>query len=134
MLTRCRPELVCFYYARAVNTTGGSDLSNEAGVYLSEPLAVDEGPRSGSGLRLVSPNPTRGRLQIVYATTATARVRIGVFDIAGREVATVVDEPQAAGEHRVAWGGANLRPASIYFLRLYVDGKPIGGRRLAMLR
>jgi flagellar hook assembly protein FlgD len=45
-----------------------------------------------------------------------------VFDILGREVATLVDERQAAGSYTVTWSGRDMRnipvTSGMYFYRL----------------
>jgi flagellar hook assembly protein FlgD len=53
-------------------------------------------------------------------------VRLRVFDVAGRVVATLAEGPLAAGEHPFRWNGRDDRaapaPAGLYFVRLDAPG------------
>jgi len=40
-----------------------------------------------------------------------------VFDLLGREVATLVNEVKPAGSYRVSWNAAGM-PSGVYFYRL----------------
>jgi hypothetical protein len=48
-------------------------------------------------------------------------VILQVYDLAGREVATLVNQPQVAGWHSVIFDGAGLAKG-VYFYRLYIGG------------
>jgi hypothetical protein len=50
----------------------------------------------------------------------TANVKIIVFDILAREVATLVDEQLKAGTYEVEWDGSN-NPSGVYFYKLVAD-------------
>ena len=50
-------------------------------------------------------------------STADCRPELGVYDIHGQKIRTLVNEKQIAGEYVVRFDGADL-PAGIYFLRL----------------
>ncbi len=53
------------------------------------------------------PNPAIGRTTIEYSLAHSARVRIRVYDVAGRLVRTLVDRNAAAGPDEVVWDGTN---------------------------
>jgi hypothetical protein len=46
-------------------------------------------------------------------------VTLKVYDVLGREVATLVDGAEEAGEHTVSWNAAN-QSGGIYYCRLQV--------------
>lgn len=73
------------------------------------------------------PNPASGSTVIEYSLPESGRVRLRVFDTAGREVRTLVDEWTAAGSYTRQWNGkddAGVAVASgIYFYELDVDGQ-----------
>jgi hypothetical protein len=70
------------------------------------------------------PNPFRaGRATtMVLALASEERVTARVFDVAGRRVATLLDQVLPAGSHRLQWEGrgddGRLRSAGVYFLKL----------------
>ena len=74
---------------------------------------------STMGLMLLQnyPNPVMTRTTIEYTLPAAGPVELGVFNIAGQEVARVVDERQIAGAHRVEFAAGNL-PSGMYLYRL----------------
>ena len=84
------------------------------------------------------PNPVVGGASLRFATTRPGPLRVEIFDIAGRRVRTLVDEPhQAAGEHvieiRSANPGGTRLGAGLYFYRIHaVEGSVT--RRFMLLR
>ncbi len=105
---------------------GADDVTTDAALtgsfdslgFLSTSTAVNEaadGPQFG--LEQNYPNPFAGRTRIKYALDDQAYVRLEVFDVRGRLVATLVDEQRHAGEHEVAWVPDRL-PSGPYFCRL----------------
>jgi hypothetical protein len=73
-------------------------------------------------LDLCRPNPSRPGTMISYMMGRPGEAKIRVFDTTGREVRTLVDGRQQAGEHSVRWdgrdnAGAQVSPG-VYFVRL----------------
>ncbi|HAL57681.1 MAG TPA: hypothetical protein DCP63_14725 [Bacteroidetes bacterium] len=62
------------------------------------------------------PNPFNPITHIRYSLGERNAVSLKIFDLRGREVATLVDETQEKGEHLVAWN-ARTHPSGIYFCR-----------------
>jgi hypothetical protein len=76
-------------------------------------------------LNPVWPNPVAGRAEIAFSLGAPGRVRLVIYDVAGRLVRTIVDGDIQAGEHRASWDGRDTRGNSvsgIYFARLETPG------------
>ncbi len=67
------------------------------------------------------PNPFNPTTTISYSLPEAASVRLEVFDLCGRLVAVLVDEPQAAGVYAAVWN-AGSPPAGIYLYRLQANG------------
>jgi hypothetical protein len=77
---------------------------------------VAERPLSGDKtFRLAQnyPNPFNPSTTIDYEITQSAHVVLKVYDMLGKEVATLADEQKAAGSYRVVFNAANL-PSGVY--------------------
>jgi len=64
------------------------------------------------------PNPFNAQVTIEFAVTRTLPVRVEIFDLLGRHVATLADDVRDLGIHRVTWNASD-QPSGIYFARLY---------------
>lgn len=78
-------------------------------------------------LRSNYPNPFSGATTLRYALPEAAHVRVEVYDILGRKVATVVDEEQTAGEKKVRFNATGLAPG-VYVYRVEAGGRAEQGR------
>ncbi|MBN1542979.1 T9SS type A sorting domain-containing protein, partial [candidate division KSB1 bacterium] len=93
---------------------------------LQSATAVESDPQVAvpNRLRLCQnyPNPFNPRTRIEFSLPQQEFVDLSVFDLAGRQVATLVHSNLKAGFHRVEWNGTDHagRPAAngIYFYRL----------------
>ncbi len=68
------------------------------------------------------PNPFNSGTVIAYELEHTCRVKLEVFDLLGRKIASVVDQTQSQGKHRTLWNGCDDQsrsvPSGAYFYRL----------------
>jgi spore coat protein A len=84
------------------------------------------------------PNPTTGVTRIAFALSARAKARMEVEDVAGRRIATLVDQVFTPGNHEVIWNGrlanGEMAAPGVYFYHLIVDGERSTTRRLVVLR
>jgi hypothetical protein len=73
-----------------------------------------------------APNPFNPSTTISYRVPAAGRVSIRVYDVHGREVATLLDDEATAGAHTVAWTGrdhaGNEAGSGVYFARIVHAG------------
>jgi photosystem II stability/assembly factor-like uncharacterized protein len=67
------------------------------------------------------PNPFRTQVAIPYALDGPGRVRMEVFDLQGRRVATLVDAEQPGGRHVAVWN-ADRAAAGSYVIRMSAGG------------
>src|SRR5262249_40738233 len=82
--------------------------------------AVDDPTDGPGGVELV-PRLRAGHASLRFALRQPEEVRLEVFDVAGRRVATLFDGMRGAGEHEVAWDGetrAGTVQRGVYFARL----------------
>jgi flagellar hook assembly protein FlgD len=78
------------------------------------------------------PNPFNPETQIDYFQPAQGYVRLEVYDILGREIATLIDGLQPAGNHSVKWDASSVS-GGIYFYRLQTAGH-IEARKMILLK
>jgi photosystem II stability/assembly factor-like uncharacterized protein len=78
------------------------------------------------------PNPFREATTLRYALAEAGTVRLAVYDVLGREVAVLVDGPQAAGDHEAVLA-ASGQPNGVYFVRL-TAGASSETRRVTLTR
>jgi hypothetical protein len=70
------------------------------------------------------PNPSSGSANLVFSLPSTSRVSLALYSVAGRQVASLVDETRDAGSHTVSLSRRTLAPGT-YFAVLSVDGQKI---------
>jgi WD40 repeat protein len=118
--------------------------SRNTGRYGADLLAIgvsDPGtlPAGAPPLELAflgaAPNPFLGMTRLRFAVPGgegRARVRLRIFDVAGRVVADLLDSPLVQGRHEVSWDGSTGRggeaPSGTYFVRLERETEVQGGR------
>jgi hypothetical protein len=76
------------------------------------------------------PNPFNPTTTIRYDIPNTAHVKIMIFDMLGREVATLVDGIQTASKYAVEWNPAGLG-SGVYFMRIVAQSEEGNGRFVA---
>ncbi|GAB5534465.1 MAG: hypothetical protein Rubg2KO_07140 [Rubricoccaceae bacterium] len=112
------------FFALAVDWTGNEEaLKTEAEATLTGPLTAEGGTSLPTVVELAMPypNPTRTASMIQFGLPSSTHANVRVFDVRGREVAQLVDEPRDAGWHREPWDASALAPG-VYVVRLMADG------------
>jgi hypothetical protein len=86
----------------------------------------------------LGPNPTRGAARMAFALARDARVQMRIHDVAGRLIRQVDAGAMPAGRHQLTWDGhaddGHAARAGLYFVRLEVEGRSLGTRRLVLQR
>lgn len=97
--------------------------------------AVPDANSPGAFLDQARPNPFNPTTSIDYVMGAEGRAVIRVFDVAGRLVRTLLDEPRPAGRNTVVWDGRDdsgrVLASGTYFYQLEAEGRTAA--RKAML-
>lgn len=101
---------------------------------LSGIVSVENGDGQATRFELPQnyPNPFNPSTTISYSTPATGHVRLVVYDVLGREIATVVNATQAAGRHSVSFDAGKL--ASGIYLYKISAGEYSSVKRMMVLR
>ncbi|MDD2890447.1 MAG: C25 family cysteine peptidase, partial [bacterium] len=137
------------YYTFAFNTRGGNPQLSDWPTYKHDvqhtgcygfgtPIAVEETKTPlafwvGKPL----PNPFKGTTLLSFSVPKMTEVKINVFNLAGQNIKTLLDEKVKPGFHSVNWTGKNQNgkkvPAGIYFIRVKGIGD-ITTRKTVLLR
>jgi hypothetical protein len=92
-----------------------------AWITAGKPTTAVQGTEAGVPSRFTLeqnyPNPFNPSTTIEYALTKSERVSLTVFDVLGRNVATLVDGHRDAGVHRTVFDAGAL-PSGVYFFQL----------------
>jgi hypothetical protein len=102
-------------------------------------VSVPEAPIAGGALMLVAgyPNPFASSTTIRYNLPTSGFVRLGIFDVLGRRVATLVEGVQPAGWNSAVWSGLDTRgnsaPAGVYFA-LIEHGAALRAQKIVLVK
>jgi len=109
-------------YRLLAQGSGHQEFSSEVWVLAPGETGAPTALRLGPGF----PNPFRTRAQFNYGVPKAGRVRLVVYDVQGRRVATVVNQIQAPGWRSVFWDGRDEERREVasgnYFARLESGG------------
>lgn len=78
------------------------------------------------------PNPFNPETSVIYYLPQKSRVILKIYDITGREIRTLKNEWQGAGEHSVKINSQNMT-SGIYFYRLQI-GKIVKQKKMILLK
>jgi hypothetical protein len=110
--------------------------STSGGVVASRALPAPSDFPDRLMLGTPRPNPFARNTQLRLGLPQSANVRVEVFDLAGRRVATLADGRMSAGWHNVQWGGADRSggkvAAGIYLCRI-VAGRERAERKMVVM-
>jgi hypothetical protein len=106
------------YQIRSFSTTGIEDKID------LKPVAVT--------LNQNYPNPFNACTKINFDLTGDEYVRLDIFDILGRKVATLVDGFMSAGQHSILWD-ASAKPSGIYYYALCVGQRTVA-KRMSLIK
>jgi hypothetical protein len=132
------------YRVRAQDADGDvGRWSNLVSIFLDPVTATAEVPSTWSHLSGNYPNPFNPSTLVSFTVGSepgeqSPRVRLEIFDLAGRRVRGLVDAAMAPGNYRERWDGRDDRgrglPSAIYVARLTVAGREAGVHKLTLLR
>jgi hypothetical protein len=77
------------------------------------------------------PNPFNPSTAIGFQVTAYSHVRLSIYDLLGREVATLVNEVKAPGSYEVTWDASGMA-SGVYLYRLTSGGTTLGKRMMLL--
>jgi len=101
------------YRLKQIDTDGSFEYSQTVEVDMSRVTTKQLDPNY--------PNPFSRSTVVSYAIPEDGRVLLRVFDINGREIATLVDAEKPSGRHQAVFDGSDL-PGGMYVCRLESGG------------
>jgi hypothetical protein len=127
LFTDLEPDPGLWYYRVIAEDVHGNESlpSNEASAPSG--TGVDDVIPAAFALRGSFPNPFSSSTSVAFDLPAPCRVRLDVYTVDGRHVATVSDGLVEPGQRSITWNGRDDRgrPATsgIYFARLEASGE-----------
>lgn len=118
-------EVVAF-----VQDNDSHEILNTVKAPLSE-LSGLTSPETATDLCLDNyPNPFTRTTKFRFRLNGNERVSLQIFDIAGNQIAILVNEVLGPGQHEISWQPVN-KPAGIYFARL-TAGQKVSVKKLCL--
>jgi len=108
--------------------TGGLDTTFYVGINNQSEIVTND-----FALYQNYPNPFNPATNIKYKIVNYKFITIKIFSILGKEVATLVNKKQKAGEYEVKFDGAGLS-SGVYYYALYADGVRMDAKKMLMLK
>jgi flagellar hook assembly protein FlgD len=97
---------------------------------------IAAGPERRLGLRAY-PNPFNPTTSIVFSIPRPGFAKLQIYDVTGRLVETLVNEPRSMGEHKVTWDSRDEKgsvvASGVYFVRLAFD-RTVQTQTIVMLK
>ncbi|RPI13037.1 MAG: T9SS C-terminal target domain-containing protein [Ignavibacteriae bacterium] len=87
------------------------------------------------------PNPFNPSTKMAFAVTGSPlergkggkQVKLVIYDILGKEIATLINEQLKPGTYEAEWNGSNY-PSGVYFYSLIINGGIIDTKKLVLLK
>lgn len=115
------------YVVTAVSANSIESPVSNAVVVNGRAVSAEERPSGVLALMPPRPNPTTGLSEIEFTLAAPLAVTVRVYDVLGREVATLLDgEATPAGVQTLVWDGhtaSGPAPTGTYLVVLEADGE-----------
>ena len=131
------PDTAAIYDVTFVDPTHGWACGYWGAVYMYNKLIGIENIQSKIPANFILyqnyPNPFNPITKINYQLPGTNFVSIRIFDILGREVNTLVNKKQNAGNYQVEWNGNNFA-SGVYFYQLICNGILIDTKKLVLMK
>ena len=102
-------------------------------IILSAPPAQDPSPPAAFALEKPYPNPFNPQTIIRYSLPAPRAVKLEIYDLSGKLIATLVDGWQPAGYHQKQFQAGEDLASGIYLAKL-IAGSVVGVEKLILVK
>ena len=117
------------------NTTS---LSDGSFVFYNITNVEDEQLPTGYVVSNNFPNPFNRGTNIPYQLTAEGHINLSIYDLTGKEVRSLVNNMQLAGNYQIWWDGtdnnAHAVASGIYIVVLKIDNSLTLSRQMVLLK
>jgi hypothetical protein len=110
-----------YYYKLHIVDANGAHVYNDGNAAVIASATPSAGLATEYALSQNYPNPFNSQTSFSFSMAAADHVTLKVFDLLGREVATVVDKKMEAGRHSVNWSAEGLA-TGVYVYTLSTGG------------
>ncbi|OQA92566.1 MAG: Clostripain precursor [Elusimicrobia bacterium ADurb.Bin231] len=101
---------------------------------IDEEIETEDGETKKATLNQNYPNPFNPSATFSYFIPEGGRVSLKLYNVAGQEVDTIVEEDQSAGDHTVQYDSGDKLSRGIYYYRLTLNGREVGTKRAVVLK
>ena len=119
-------EIILATHGRGVWTVDLNQVQTSSDVSVAE--VPDAFELSGN-----YPNPFNPATNIRFKIANTSHVRVTVFDVLGRKVATLTDQSYVGGTHEIRWNASEVSSGQ-YIYRMEADGKVVGAKSMLLIK
>ncbi|MDZ4713275.1 MAG: T9SS type A sorting domain-containing protein [bacterium] len=114
--------------ANGIHTVTGGDTNfitniNQIGQYYPKNFILNQN----------YPNPFNPETNISYSIEIASKVKLVVYSILGKEIATLVEENQNRGIHQTQFDGSNLH-SGIYFYSLFINNERMDTKKMILIK
>ncbi len=121
----------------ATNFETGAGLTYETDAFTALDAVADAAVPQEYFLSAAYPNPFNSMVRINYGLPFDSRVSIKIYDVQGREAATLVNREMKAGVYTIPWTGVddagNMLSSGLYFCRIQ-SGEFVKTRKLMLIK
>lgn len=79
------------------------------------------------------PNPFNPTTNIHYKLSELSDIKINIYDLQGKHLASLLDQKQEAGQHHIIWNASNY-PSGIYICSLKINNNLLGSQKLLLVK
>ena len=122
-----------------LDVTGIDELDDLLFIFDNPATGISERSIQPKGFALAQnyPNPFNPATKIAFTLAEPQSVTLSVYDIRGRKVVDLLDQPLQSGNHEITWNGENhlgkAVASGIYYYRLFGKGFS-QSRKMVLLR
>lgn len=106
-------------------------ITNAEGKHRTKEIAIQVAAPTAFEVFQNYPNPFNPATSIRFQIPQAGKVVLKVFDILGKEIATLKNQEMEAGGHVAEWNAQSVS-SGLYFYRLEYDGKVVVKKMLVM--